>query len=515
METTVAVKEKTQKKSKIRISKWENILENVLCLFVILSPIFDISSFLFRNFFNTDISISTFLRPIIPIVVGIAIFIKGNKKEKIFLLVTALIYLFYGIMHLIISKGFITGCSYGNIKNEMQYIFNFTFLIIDLIIYAYVFVIKKKDKSGIEKLKKAIMIMLAIYIYSIYLAIITKTSSYTYRETQTGYKGWIESGNSLSAILIILMFSSIDNIKGLTIKNTKENRWKLFSLITIILTSIYLVFLIGTRTGLLGVFLVLGIFTILEMIFSKNKKLIISAILIIIAAVLMITTVGSKTIQRRSQMNSQKYTIIDEATGEVGNMTGDMLRIKNKILNNELEENYMSEAQSKSVIELYEYAKKHNLEGNNTRRQQLMYNIYLVKNQKSILGILFGNGYKMNFREMVMENELASMALNFGILGFLLYIIPFIGILVYSAKQCIKDKNKISSNVIMYQCGLGLALVLSWMSGYVFFATSSMLIIVITSVLLISEVLEKSELNNKKKQNKETNKKAIREEVKA
>lgn len=468
--------------------------QNILCLFIILSPILDIASFLFRNFFETNISISTILRPIIPIVMGIYIFIKEGKKEKIKLSVIALIYIVYAIIHILIFKSYITGSSYGGIANELQYIFNFTFIIIDLIVYYYIFAIRKEDvpekikekKEGIEKLKKAVTIMLAIYVGSIYLAIITKTSSYTYSETSTGYKGWIESGNSLSAILIMSLFVTAQGIKSRDIK------WRIFSIITFILTGIYLTTMIGTRVGLFGFFIVLALYIFLEVIFSKNKKILIGGTTIFLIGIIAVVGLGSKTIQRRMQMNEAKNTIIDEATGEIGNMTGDMLKIKNKILNGSLEEGYMSEAQRKATLDLYDYAKSHNIAGNDTRRQQLMYNIFLVRNQKNICAILFGNGYKANFREMVMENELAAFILNFGILGFILYVGPFIALLIYSFIRAIKNIKVLNQEYIMYWCAIALSLVLSYLSGYVFFATSSMLLIVAISMMLMEKCNSKN-----------------------
>ena len=57
--------------------KIKNIkLEDILCFYIIICPILDIASFLFRNYFNTNISISTFLRPVIPVVLSIYIFIS-------------------------------------------------------------------------------------------------------------------------------------------------------------------------------------------------------------------------------------------------------------------------------------------------------------------------------------------------------------------------------------------------------------------------------------------------------
>ena len=99
-------------------NKIKNIkIQDILCLYIILCPILDIASFLFRNYFNTSISISTFLRPIIPTILAIYIFIKANKKNKFILLGIAAIYIIYGIVHLLVMQKFITGCSYGGLTN--------------------------------------------------------------------------------------------------------------------------------------------------------------------------------------------------------------------------------------------------------------------------------------------------------------------------------------------------------------------------------------------------------------
>lgn len=180
--------------------------------------------------------------------------------------------------------------------------------------------------------------------------------------------------------------------------------------------------------------------------------------------------------------------------GKFGHMTGDMLKIKNKIVAGTLEEGYMSEAQQKAVIDLNKYCTKNKIAGNNTRRQQLMYNIYLVKEQKSILGILFGNGFKTNFREMVMENELASFILNFGIIGFILYVGPFIVILIYGLINIIKklkNKEKLQTEYLMNIAALILIFALSYLSGYIFFNSSLMVIIVaIGSQIYIKTIKE-------------------------
>src|SRR5699024_8415809 len=73
---------------------------------------------------------------------------------------------------------------------------------------------KESKNTKVLNLRVSILIMCAIYIVSIYISILTGTSSYTYAEEQIGYKGWIESGNSLSAILCISTFLILPLIKN-------------------------------------------------------------------------------------------------------------------------------------------------------------------------------------------------------------------------------------------------------------------------------------------------------------
>ena len=486
-----------------------DIVSKILLLFIMLSPVFDIISFLFRNKFDSKISISTFIRPIIPVFVAIYIFFTANKKNKKIFISLATIYILYAIIHLIIAKKLFTGCSDGNIINETQYIFNFTFLVIDLIIYLYTFIYEGKIKGKAKinsSISNSMLIMVAIYLITIFVSIITKTSSFTYIETKTGYKGWIESGNSLGAILVISLFIILPNINFSNWKNKskKIKAIEITKVLIVVCDFAYLTTILGTRTGLIGAFLAVFCYIIVESIFNKNKKVIYCGIIFMIVGVTAISMFGSKTLKRRAQMKQSQFTIIDKSTGEIGNMTGDMLDIKNKIIDGTIEQGFMSEPQKQATLDLYKYAKKHNIAGNDTRRQQLIYNVFLVKHQKNLLYMLFGNGFKTNFREMVMENELASLILNFGILGFILYVAPLIIVLVIATKNIIcniinlikfeniakaRDKKK----QIMYQFALALVLILSWLSGYVLFATSSM--IVISSVVILNLINVEHSMN--------------------
>ena len=160
-------------------------VENLLCFMIIICPILDILSFLFRNYFNTNFSPSTFLRPIIPIIVILIIFFKEKMKLK--LIVVGIVYAIYAVIHLWLFNIVKTGSSFGGLINELQFIVNYSFMILNLFIFIYIFKDKPKDK-----LKKSILIMTSIYILSIWISIITNTSTTTYIEG-IGYKGWFET----------------------------------------------------------------------------------------------------------------------------------------------------------------------------------------------------------------------------------------------------------------------------------------------------------------------------------
>ena len=156
--------------------KVKNIkLEDILCLFVILCPIFDMLSFIFRNTVETTWSPSSFLRPILPLSIFAIVFFKNKIKTKMF--VVSLAYGIYAAIHLYIFNLVKVEASYGGILSELQYLVNYTFMIMNLFLFTFLF--WKKDG---KKLQKSILVAFGIYTVSIYVAILTGTSSPTYIE---------------------------------------------------------------------------------------------------------------------------------------------------------------------------------------------------------------------------------------------------------------------------------------------------------------------------------------------
>lgn len=465
---------------KIKLKEKINI-ENILCFFIIICPILDMLSFIFRNLFNTNISPSTILRPVIPIIVIIYLFFKEDKKFKLYTFLGFLIFGIYGVMHLYLFTKVKTGSSYSGVIHESQYIVNYSFMILNLFLYIYIF----KDKNT-EKLKKSILYSACIYVGSIIISIITHTSSHTYLEEQMGYKGWFESGNSVGAILLLTMFIYINYIK--------DKKYRKIVIPLLVLLGIFLMFLIGTRVGLLGFILVISLYIIVEVFYSLlhnkkvNKRIVGIGAGLIVAISICVVIFGSTTLERRKHLKEIESDISDENLKDNSHITGDLLDIKNKIDKNELEDGYMSEAQKKSIMDLYNTANSMKISNNDQRMQQLIYNIALVKNQKSLGLILFGNGYVANFRELILEMEIPAFLFNFGILGFILYFVPFLSIFVYGLWIGIKNIKKVDDEYIMMELASGFTFALSFFSGYTFFNSSSMIVIVVINTLLVNKI---------------------------
>lgn len=451
-------------------------IEDIMCVFIILCPILDIASFIFRNIFNTKISPATIIRPIIPTIVILYLFIKKDEKYKKKLAITGLVYFIYALIHIYIFSKIKTGMSFGTETHELQYLINYTFMIINLIIFTTIF-----KKENIEKLRKSVLIATGIYIVSIYISIITKTSSHTYIEGM-GYKGWFESGNSISAILLLTMFIYLPYVK--------EKEYRIIVIPILIMVGVFLSLLIGTRAGLFGFILIISLYIIIEVIFNilKNKKInkrfLIIGLISVTTIVLVVIVFGSTTLQRRKHLKDIESDIIDESSQQNAHITGSILDIKEQIENDEIQPGYMSKAQEQSILNLYNIANKLKVKNNDQRMQQLIYNLVLIKNQKNIFFILFGNGYVANFCELVLEMEFASMLLNFGIIGFILYMGPFLAILFASLYYGVKYRKQIDSKYIFLWFGLAMAFALSLLSGYVFFNLSSATIIISISTLL-------------------------------
>lgn len=455
-------------------------IENLLYLFILLSPFLDSFSFIYRNINpSSTISPITILRPIIPIILAIYLFFKHKDSRKT-LIIGSVIYFIYAFIHLFIYNNNITLISFGGLLHEAQYTLNYTYMIFLLYIF-----IKFNDKIDVDKLNKVLVVTLFCYLILIYLSLITNTSSYTYVEEKIGYKGWNTSGNSIGTVLLLIEALVLPFIMK------KGSKIKLFGIFTLVLLGIFLTFILGTRTGLFGFYLIIVLYFIgnivINFIRKSNldlKKHLVPILIVLSLGIILVTLIGSNTLLRRNNLKEIQYEVIDPNTNDVSHVTGDTAEVVYKIKNNMLEDGYMLDSTKDAYLSMYDFANKNKILNSDLRTQQLIYHLNLIRYQKNIGMILFGNGYEINAGEMTLEMEILAILFNFGIFGFILYLIPFIIIDFKAIKYAFKNIRNIEVDYIMYLFASLLAYILSFMAGYTFFNPSSALIIIIIHMIL-------------------------------
>ena len=450
--------------------------EKFLYLFILISPILDICSSIF-NF--GKYSISLFIRPIIPLIVLIYIFIRDKHVRK-YLLFSGIVYLGYSVIHLYLFSGLVTSFSYGNVIYEASYLANYSFLIFTLLAFIYVF-----RNGNTEKLKLCFLIYISFYIISIYLAIITKTSFYTYLEG-FGYRGWFNTGGAVSSILICSLFILFPYL----FENKKH---LIFKIILLSLIIIYLVLLVGTRTGLFGAVIALVcyfVFQIFIYIFKNkklNKKMIIIFLSSFVVLALILVLVGSNTIERRKHLDGLNGEIpvgVIDSNNETIYMAYDLVKLKRQIDNNEISNDFMLVEQKNAIIRLDAYSKSKKLPSTDLRRQQLIYHHYLYHEQKNFLLKLFGNGYLTNMGMLTLEMEIIASFYNFGIIGLILFFGPFFAIFLYGTYTAFKSFSKLNLEYLMLLAGCFMSYIISILAGHTYFNSSVMIVIILLHTLL-------------------------------
>lgn len=448
--------------------------QDLLYLFILISPILDICSSLFRF---GNYSISLFLRPVIPLLLLIYITITDKKVRK-YIIGGGIIYCIYAIFHLLIFKNLITDFSYGNLIYEASYLCNYTYLIFTLFLFLYLF----RSLLEFDKLKKCFVIYVAFYIISIYVAIITNTSYTTYMEG-TGYRGWYNTGGAVGSILIGSLFILLPYL-------FKKKNYLFIKLLLVASIIFYLTFLLGTRVGLLGSIIVLICYFVFHLIYSfihstkMNKKMLLVGIISFIVLVIGCSVIGSESLKRRAELEELNGKIPGTDSTQVIYMAYDLVELKEKLDNKELDKKYMLEEQKQALFELDRYSTIHELKSTSLREQQLLYHHFLYHNQKDISLKLVGNGYLTNMGMLTLEMEIIALWYNFGIIGFLLFIGPFLALFCYSVYQGIKYYKQVDVSYMMLVSGCFMTYMISIMAGHTYFNTSVMIVIILLHTFL-------------------------------
>lgn len=414
---------------------------NILYLFILLQPIIDIITSLMTKFLDFRITLGLVVRGLLFVFSIIYIlFISKSKYKKAstiylsILLVFALLY-FVTKPSMFVSKTFII--------SEIIYMFKYFYTLVMLLSLFNIFDDFKPNNRRIFKL---LQIELFIYCFTIVLANVTGTAFATY-SYGAGNSGWFYAGNEIG-IIIALLFPLVFLL---------INKAQTFYILLYVIPIILAIQIIGTKTSMLGLILPTILFFLYYLIRIRKGKFKQFVMVTIMLTIIIVPT--------------QDLPVIKNMKNSV-----ESLERREAIPENKKDKDYTDDKVTKLVFSDRDYVNK---------------KIKRIYTNSNITSKLFGIGFtkRQEFDSKIIEKTIEldyhDIFYRYGIIGFLIYISPFVLITLSAVKLCIKKRFRLNIKQLLLgyisYVGLGIAAIV----GHTLGAPAVSFYVVIALVLLM------------------------------
>lgn len=392
----------------------KNKIVNILYLFILFQPILDILTSLMTRFLDTRFTIGILIRGILFIASVIYILFlsksKYKKQSTIYLIVLAL----FSILYFVTKPSIFTNTSF--IVTEVIYMFKYYYSLVLLLLLFNLF---DEFKPNNRRIFKLLQIELFLYCLSIVLANITGTAFGTY-SGGSGNTGWFYAGNEIGiivALLFPLLFLLI-------------NKSNSYSVLLYIIPIILGIEIIGTKTSMLGLILPSIIFFFYYLIRIKKGKFKQFIMTFVILFVIVISSPNLPVIQ---------------------NIKNSINRYEVRENNSSLDGDYSDEVVSTVILSDRDYF--------NRKMVKIYTNSSIVD---KLFGVGFVNRIEINDKniEKLIEMDYHDIFYRYGIVGFIIYVLPLIVISFKVLQLCLKNKFKLNMKqlVLGYISYVGLAI---------------------------------------------------------
>ena len=324
---------------------------NAIMTFIIVQPLFDSFIYLINKVLFINIPLLSFIRPIIAILIYLYLLSNANieKKTKKTTFIYLCIYGVYSILHLINIKDNFFNLSYGNLQGELRYLFNYGYFLLQLINFYLIikFSNKEERRKLILSITYAIIIMCVLYFISVFTG--TSDRTYLYSLEKNGWKGWSVSSHYIGHCII---YALPIIIYGIFEKKYIQKWYKYIIMILLIIPAFYL---IGTKTPLFAVLVIIAFYALMLIIDNiKKKKINLDTSFFIIVTIILITTF--KFTFGYDNFENQLHISDGDDTGV--NLISDNL--KNDVVFDEIEKfennkQFMSNFENRMTLTLYKY----------------------------------------------------------------------------------------------------------------------------------------------------------------
>ena len=418
-----------------------------------------------------------------------------NKREILPLIIYTIVLFIYIILHDIHILNFNTSVypkSDINIITETYYILRVYYMPVLLLFV----LIKNRDILNLKFYEKVLKSLICIICLSIILLNITKLSFGTYSATNDKFveynifdfykssdspkllstRGWFDSGNEISAILMMLMPLNIYFL----IKEKKK-----FNLFLYFIQFIGMIIL-GTRVSSIGAILITIIAIIINILakFINHTKINYSLIIIglICTAYFFISPVGTYLLA----YNAPNYNVEDEHNQQLIEITDDS-EISNYIMNNlytfRIDETFIKLYPIENDVLFWKEIALGDRNLNNDSRVIKTTIIKRIKERNNNkYDSLFGMGYTINFMDL--ERDYVYQYYLFGILGIILILPQILLFIKIGFYYLLNIKHLDLNKTLLIAMSSCLGFFVAYFSGHVLGWISPSYILVLTLAIL-------------------------------
>lgn len=424
-----------------RINKYlnENITKIILW-FVLLSPIFDLITSILLNIAKIEFNFIIIFKMLFMIIcIYYLFFISKSKYKKIsiaYVITTSIYIIIYSIM--MIKQKDASVLSY-----EIQNLFRSFFFPLTLVPIFNIYEEKKFDFNN-----KHLSIILLIYIILLFIPTITKTDFSSYAYSKVGSIGWFNSTNEIGAIISILLPFGIYNlfrVKSLLLK------------IVILLTSIYTYFSLGTKVPILSLWIVIMAYFLIYIVkIIKQRK--IKQISILLISILIMVAASIVLVPKTSFYKNIKIHL-------------DFLEIKS-----------ITDFYDIHIIDHFIFSERVSFYMDTKK------NYMKAPTEQKLLGIGYIENYGTDDVKIKMiEMDYYDIFFRNGLIGFILYFIPYIIILVKVFKKLSSTDNILTTEKMNLYLSIILILILSLFSGHIITSPSVSIFCTIILIMTLKE----------------------------
>jgi hypothetical protein len=423
-----------------------------LLLFITLQPVIDILTTFSMKFLSESATFGVFFRLLVMLACIIYVFLheikKGKSKTLIYLVSFFAIIAVNLIVNILFKENFY-------FIEEVKYLTKIVYAQIMLFTYMILFNQIRKNAHLLMSLKKYFLWSILIINSVMVISIATGTSLKSYDWTKIGYTGWFFAGNEIGAILAILFPLTLTY----AILETKNLKY-IYYWIPVFLTGFSLLML-GTKVGYGALFI--GLFVSLFICFSnwflrKDKRRstfltngIISFILFITLIVITpFTPIFSNTFAHLELLGIN-FDNPDETPGTNKN--------SNSKNHNNTNKGHIPEVNKEQVENLILSSRDDFLKDHQNQFKTA-----------PIIQKLFGMGYSGNYKETpkMIEMDFYDLFYSLGILGFIVYLLPFLFMLYKIGIFTLKNiKFFFESGYLLFLLSIALGLGISYTAGHV------------------------------------------------